>query len=156
VTARVAGRRQEALASKGAGGSACRLDGAQLAELRAALEGGPGAHGWDQDQRWTLARAAALAVRLFGVCYTLRGMSFLLHRIGYSPQVVHLPGYAPDLNAVEGAWASMKSSLGNHAACTLDELEAMVRTRLRKIQRRPDLIDAFLGQTGLTLETQPP
>jgi transposase len=70
--------------------------------------------------------------------------------------VVHLPGYAPDLNAVEGAWASMKSSLGNHAARTLDELEAMVRTRLRNIQRRPDLIDAFLGQTGLTLETQPP
>jgi transposase len=78
---------QEALASKGPAGSACRLDGAQLAELRAALEAGPGAHGWDQDQRWTLARAAALAARLFGVCYTLRGMSFLLHRIGYSPQV---------------------------------------------------------------------
>jgi putative transposase len=70
--------------------------------------------------------------------------------------VVCLPGYAPDLNAVEGAWASMKSGLGNHAARTLDELEAMVRSRLRNIQRRPDLINAFLGQTGLTLETQPP
>jgi len=68
--------------------------------------------------------------------------------------VVFLPGYAPDLNAVEGAWASMKSSLGNHAARTLDELEAMVRTRLRSIQRRPDLINALLGQTGLTLEPQ--
>ena len=70
--------------------------------------------------------------------------------------VVHLPGYAPDLNAVEGAWATMKSSLGNHAATTLDELESMVRSRLRKIQRRPDLINAFLGQTGLTLQTKPP
>ena len=71
--------------------------------------------------------------------------------------VVFLPGYAPDLNAVEGAWASMKSSLGNHAARTLDELEAMVRTRLRGIQRRPELINALLGQTGLlTLEHQPP
>jgi putative transposase len=70
--------------------------------------------------------------------------------------VVHLPGYAPDLNAVEGAWASMKSTLGNHAATTLDELEAMVRRRLRSIQRRPDLINAFLGQTGLTLEPPPP
>jgi putative transposase len=78
---------QEALASKGPGGSACRLDEAQLAELRAALEAGPAAHGWAQDQRWTLARAAALAGRLFGVSYTLRGMSFLLHRMGYSPQV---------------------------------------------------------------------
>jgi len=70
--------------------------------------------------------------------------------------VVHLPGYAPDLNAVEGAWASMKSGLGNHAARTLDQLEAIVRSRLRNIQRRPDLINAFLGQTGLTLDPRPP
>jgi hypothetical protein len=72
---------------EGPGGSACRLDEARLAELRTALEAGPAAHGWAQDQRWTLARAAALVARLFGVSYTLRGMSFLLHRIGYSPQV---------------------------------------------------------------------
>ena len=78
---------QESLASKGPGGSPCRLDEAQLEELRAALEAGPAAHGWGQDQRWTLGRAAALAGRLFGVAYTLRGMSFLLHRMGYSPQV---------------------------------------------------------------------
>ena len=45
--------------------------------------------------------------------------------------VVRLPAYAPDLNAVEGAWSAMKSGLGNHAAATLDQLEAMVRTRLR-------------------------
>jgi transposase len=77
----------EALASKGPGGSACRLSEGQLAQLRAALEAGPAAHGWAEDQRWTLARAAALAARLFGVRYSLRGMSFLLHRLGYSPQV---------------------------------------------------------------------
>ena len=70
--------------------------------------------------------------------------------------VVHLPGYAPDLNAVEGAWASMKSGLGNHAATTLDDLEAIVRSRLRAIQRRPGLVNALLGQTGLTLDPQPP
>jgi transposase len=78
---------QEALASRGPGGSSCRLVEAQLEQLRAALEAGPAAHGWAEDQRWTLARAASLAARLFGACYTLRGMSFLLHRIGYSPQV---------------------------------------------------------------------
>lgn len=70
--------------------------------------------------------------------------------------VFRLPGYAPDLNAVEGAWSSMKSGLGNHAATTLDELEALVRSRLRAIQRRPGLINAFLGQTGLSLEPPPP
>jgi hypothetical protein len=30
---------------------------AQLARLRAELKRGPAAHGWDQDQRWTLAAA---------------------------------------------------------------------------------------------------
>jgi transposase len=65
--------------------------------------------------------------------------------------VVQLPGHAPDLNAVEGAWSVMNSGLGNHAA-TLDQLEAMVCGRLRSTQRRPDLINALLGQTGLTLD----
>ena len=76
-----------ALASKGPGGSACRLGDGQVAQLRAALEAGPAAFGWGEDQRWTLARAAALATGLFGVTYTLRGMSYLLHRLGFTPQV---------------------------------------------------------------------
>jgi hypothetical protein len=70
--------------------------------------------------------------------------------------VVQLPGRAPDLNAVEGARSVMKSGLGNHAARTLDGLEIIVRGRLRNIQRRPDLTDALLGQTGLTLDPPPP
>jgi transposase len=78
---------EAALASKGPGGSPCKLDDEQLAQLRAALEAGPRPHGWEQDQRWTLARAEALIERLFGVSYTLRGVSFLLHRMGFSPQV---------------------------------------------------------------------
>jgi transposase len=53
---------------------------------------------------------------------------------------VELPGYAPGLNAVESAWPVMKSGLGNHAARTLDELEAIIRALLRQIQRQPDLI----------------
>ena len=32
-------------------------------------------------------RVAALITRLFGVSYTLRGVSYLLHRLGISPQV---------------------------------------------------------------------
>jgi transposase len=76
-----------ALASKGAGGAVCRLNSGQVARLRAALEGGPGAWGWDQDQRWTLARVTTLIARLFHVHYTLRGTSYLLHRLGFTPQV---------------------------------------------------------------------
>jgi transposase len=65
----------------------CRLSAAQRARLRAALVGGPAAWGWGEDQRWTLARVTALIGRLFHVRYTLRGTSYLLHRLGYSPQV---------------------------------------------------------------------
>jgi transposase len=78
---------EAALASKGPGGAVCRLSGVQLARLRAALEGGPAAGGWGEDQRWTLARVTTLIGRLFHVRYTLRGTSYLLHRIGFTPQV---------------------------------------------------------------------
>jgi transposase len=76
-----------ALASKGPGGNPCKLDDSQLARLCAALDAGPAAYGWDSDQRWTLARVAALVMRLSGVPYSLRGVSFLLHRLGFTPQV---------------------------------------------------------------------
>jgi len=76
-----------ALASRGAGGAVCRLSRAQLARLRGELDKGPAVHGWAEDQRWTLERVAALIGRLFHVRYALRGTSYLLHRIGFTPQV---------------------------------------------------------------------
>jgi hypothetical protein len=42
--------REKALASKGPGGNPCKLDETQVAQLRAALEAGPAAYGWEQDQ----------------------------------------------------------------------------------------------------------
>jgi putative transposase len=58
-----------------------------LDALAAALDEGPAAHGYVEDQRWTLARVADLIARLFRQRYTLRGVSMLLHRIGFSPQI---------------------------------------------------------------------
>jgi transposase len=81
-----AGGRQ-ALASKGAGGAKCKLTPAQLRELEAALDAGPAAWGWDEDQCWTLARIAEVVRRQFRIDYTLAGMDVLLHRIGWSVQV---------------------------------------------------------------------
>jgi transposase len=78
---------EAALASEGPGGSACRLNPAQLDRLVEALDNGPAAHGWGEDQRWTLARITSLIGRMFHVRYTLRGTSYLLHRIGFTPQV---------------------------------------------------------------------
>jgi len=55
-----------------AGRAACRLSERQLARLRVALDAGPAACGWDEHQRWTLARVTTLIARLFRVRYTLR------------------------------------------------------------------------------------
>jgi transposase len=76
-----------ALASKGAGGAVRRLSLKQLERLGAELDRGPAAHGWGEDQRWTLGRVTTLIGRLFHVRYTPRGTSYLLHRIGFTPQV---------------------------------------------------------------------
>lgn len=76
-----------ALVSKGAGGFPCQLSDGQAERLQVELEAGPAAHGWMEDQRWTLARVAELIHRLFGYRYTPRGVSYLLHRLGWSPQV---------------------------------------------------------------------
>jgi transposase len=89
-----------ALASKGPGGSPCRLDARQLAELEADLKRGPAAHGWD-DQRWTLARVAELVRRGFRIDYTLRGVSNVLHRIGWTPQVPVHKAVERDETAIE-------------------------------------------------------
>jgi len=48
------------------------------------------------------------------------------------------------------------ASLGNLATTDADQLTAIVKNRLKSIQYRPALIDAFLAQTGLTLKPEPP
>jgi transposase len=77
----------EALSSKGSSGVSCRLNDDQLRRLGEELDRGPVVHGFGPDQRWTLARMAELVERLFGEQYTLRGMSYLVHRMGFTPQV---------------------------------------------------------------------
>lgn len=84
---------EQALVSAGQGGPGSKLTEEQCTQLREHLDAGAGAHGW-ADQRWTLARVAELIEQLFDVSYTLKGVSLLLHRMGYSLQV-------PDRRAVE-------------------------------------------------------
>lgn len=70
--------------------------------------------------------------------------------------VFYLPSYAPELNPVEAVWSHLKHSLANLASCTLDELAALIRTRLRRMQYRPTLLDAFVTHTGLPINPTPP
>jgi hypothetical protein len=50
----------------------------------------------------------------------------------------------------------MKNGLRNLAASTTTQLATAMRNQLDRIQRQHSLITGFLGQTGLTLETEPP
>ncbi|MFG1865650.1 helix-turn-helix domain-containing protein [Microbispora bryophytorum] len=52
--------------------------------LEHALDAGPTAHGWIENQRWTLARVTVLIEQLHRVSHTLRGTSHLVHRLGQS------------------------------------------------------------------------
>jgi hypothetical protein len=65
--------------------------------------------------------------------------------------VYRLPPYAHELNPVERVWAHLKRSLANLTKHTIAELTALVKTRLKRMQYRPDLLAGFLGSTRLEL-----
>jgi transposase len=65
--------------------------------------------------------------------------------------VYQLPAYAPELNPVEGIWPVLKRSLANLTKYGIDQLTTLVKTRLKRMQYRPGLIDGFLAKTGLDL-----
>jgi transposase len=76
-----------ALVSRGPAGGQRKLTDTQLVRLQTELDAEPAVHGWTDDQRWTLARVTQLIRTLFRVSYTPRGVSYVLHRLGRSPQV---------------------------------------------------------------------
>jgi hypothetical protein len=63
--------------------------------------------------------------------------------------VIRLPTYTPEINPVEGVWAHLKGTLTNLAKKTLDELARLIKTRLKKMQYRPQLISGFIAKTRL-------
>ena len=52
---------------------------------------------------------------------------------------------------IELVWSHIKRSLANLAKRNLDQLTALVKTRLKRMQYRPGLLDGFLASTGLDL-----
>jgi putative transposase len=65
--------------------------------------------------------------------------------------VFQLPAYASELNPVESVWSHLKRSLANLAKRGIAQLTALVKTRLRRMQYQPGLIEGFLAGTRLDL-----
>lgn len=103
-----------ALASKGPSGPVRRLSAAQVRRLEAKLDAGPAAAGYTSDQRWTLARVAALIRLMFHRSYSLKGVSLLLHRMGWTPQLPAHRAVERDADAIAGwrrqTWPAVKRS----------------------------------------------
>jgi DDE superfamily endonuclease len=63
--------------------------------------------------------------------------------------VFRLPPYAPELNPVESVWSHLKRSLANLVKRDIGQLTALVKTRLRRMQYQPGLLEGFLAGTRL-------
>jgi putative transposase len=83
-------------------------------------------------------------------CSRLR--EYAADRDGFT--IVQLPSYAPDLNPVEGIWSLLRrSTTANVVFHDRDGLVQAVRSGLRRIQQRTDLLEGCLAETGLSLNT---
>jgi transposase len=69
--------------------------------------------------------------------------------------VFMLPTYAPELNPVEGVWSHLKRSLVNLTKHTVDQLAVVVKSRLKRMQYRPELIQGFVAKTELDFALPP-
>jgi putative transposase len=65
--------------------------------------------------------------------------------------VYQLPAYAPEMNPVEPVWSNLKRSLANLTKHNISQLTALIKTRLKRMQYRPGLLEGFLAKTGLDL-----
>ena len=126
------------------------------------LDAGPAACGYE-DQCWTLSRIAEVVWQRFGVEYTLAGLDLLLHRTGWSVQVPARRAAERDEAAIaawqEATWPVIKgrrrtwAPLANLVKRDISQLTALVKTRLRRMQYRPGLVEGFL--TGIRLDLTP-
>ena len=66
-------------------------------------------------------------------------------------RVYRLPPYASELNPVEPVWSNLKRSLANLVKHDIDQLTALVKTRLRRMQYQPGLLEGFLAKPRLDL-----
>jgi transposase len=69
--------------------------------------------------------------------------------------VERLPAYAPELNPVEGLWASLKAvelaNLTSLTSLTLAEVITQAHRGIQRVRRTPHLAYSFLRHTGLSV-----
>jgi putative transposase len=67
--------------------------------------------------------------------------------------VVPLPGYAPDINPVEGLWGNIqRRELANRSVKDLSEMMEGVRNGFTRLHSENYLLHAFLDHAGLSLD----
>jgi transposase len=106
---------EKALASKGAPGPAPVLSEQLVQKLIVKLNEGPAAAGWEEDQRWTLARVCTLIGRMFHVTVSITTAWEVLRRAGFTPQQPIQRAVERDEQAIEHwrrhQWPAVKDDM---------------------------------------------
>ena len=70
-------------------------------------------------------------------------------------QMVHLeslPGYAPDLNPVEGVWQHLKHVEMRNVCCTdLNDLRQGLNRAVKRLRSKPHIVKSFFAGAGLPI-----
>jgi transposase len=75
--------------------------------------------------------------------------AYLAAGAGRRIHLEQLPGYAPELNPTEWVWSYLKvAELANIPCDYLSEVDALIMKGKRRMQRRPDLVRAFVKDAG--------
>ena len=81
-----------------------------------------------------------------------RGKQFLAEGGAKQVHLEALPGYAPDLNPTEGVWALLKDVEMRNLCCSdFEHLHGQLDLAIRRLRRKPQLIQACFAGGGLTL-----
>lgn len=66
--------------------------------------------------------------------------------------LVRLPAYAPELNAIEGVWGNVKwHRMANHGLTEVPAIHAKAKAAGRKVASDQRLLKSFIRRTGLPL-----
>lgn len=75
--------------------------------------------------------------------------TFLAQGAAESIHIERLPGYAPDLNPIEGIWQYLKQvELKNVGCHDLDELRSELGKAIARLRQKPHVIDGCIRQVG--------